>query len=82
MTSRGYRVIAMTTDADAPALREAVASLDRPVALLLGSEGYGLSPGALAAAGLRARIPMPNAAADSLNVVAAAAIALYETRQR
>lgn len=79
--SAGYRVVAMTTDAGAPVLRDAIASLDRPAALLFGSEGYGLSPDALTAADLRARIPMPNADADSLNVVSAASIALYETRR-
>ncbi|MBA3948608.1 MAG: RNA methyltransferase [Acidobacteria bacterium] len=82
LTSRGYRVIAMTTDAGAPPLRDAIAHLDRPAALLFGSEGYGLSRDALAAADVQARIPMPNAGADSLNVVSAASIALYEARPR
>lgn len=81
VTSRGYRVVAMTTDAAAPTLRDALADVDQPVALLFGSEGYGLSRDALAAADIHARIPMPNAAADSLNVVSAASIALYETRR-
>lgn len=77
---RGYRLLALTTDPAAPLLRDAVATSDSPVALLLGSEGYGLSPEALAAADIRARIPMPNASADSLNVAAAAAVGLYEVR--
>ena len=47
-----------------------------PVALLLGAEGAGLSPAALAAADLRVRIPMA-AGVDSLNVATAAAIALH-----
>lgn len=76
--SRGHRVVALTTDADAPPLAEALAHAGSDVALLFGSEGYGLTPDALAAADTRARIPMPNAAADSLNVAAAASIALYE----
>lgn len=78
LTSAGYRVIALTTDASAPPLGDALAGRDRPVALMLGSEGYGLSAAAVAAASSRARIPMPNADADSLNVAAAASIALYE----
>jgi tRNA G18 (ribose-2'-O)-methylase SpoU len=78
LASRGYRVIALTTDAAAPPLRDALADGDGPVALLLGSEGYGLSPAVLAAARARARIPMRNAGADSLNVAAAASIGLYE----
>lgn len=47
-----------------------------PRALLLGAEGTGLSAAALGAAYTRVRIPM-DAALDSLNVAAAAAIALY-----
>ena len=46
------------------------------VALLIGSEGPGLSASWLAAADARVRIPM-HAGIDSLNVAAAAAIALY-----
>lgn len=80
LRSSGYGIVAMTTDPRAPSLRATLADLDRPAALMLGSEGYGLSRDALAAADRHARIPMPNAGADSLNVVSAAAIALYEVR--
>lgn len=47
------------------------------VALVLGAEGPGLSPGALEAAGEAVAIPMTRRV-DSLNVATAAAIALYE----
>ena len=80
--ARGYRVVALTTGPAAPPIRDVVAASTSPIALLLGSEGFGLSPEALAAADTTARILMPNADADSLNVAAAASIALYETRQR
>lgn len=79
--ARGYRVIALTTDPGAPPIRDAAAASASPVALLLGSEGFGLSPEALAAADTTARIPMPNADADSLNVTAAASIAMYEAQR-
>ena len=46
-------------------------------AIVLGHEGDGLSPDALAACDLHARIPMA-AGVDSLNVATACAIALYE----
>ena len=46
------------------------------VALLLGTEGDGLSPSALAAADARVRIPMAHGV-DSLNVAAASAVACY-----
>ena len=46
-------------------------------ALLLGAEGPGLTPEALAAADLRVRIPMATGV-DSLNVATAAAVAFHE----
>ena len=53
-----------------------------PLAIAVGAEDVGLSPGWLAAAHLRALIPM-NGQVDSLNVSASAAILLYEAvRQR
>lgn len=78
----GHTIVALTTHAAAPPLREVIATARGPFALMLGSEGHGLSPAALAAATLTARIPMANPAADSLNVTAAASIALYELMQR
>jgi tRNA G18 (ribose-2'-O)-methylase SpoU len=51
------------------------------LALVLGTEGDGLSRAALAVADLRVRIPMLHGV-DSLNVAAAAAVALWATRVR
>ncbi len=56
------------------------ASYQAPLTLLLGSEGEGLPDELLAAADQRIRIPMTGTA-ESLNVAAAAAILLYETRR-
>lgn len=53
----------------------------RRVALLLGAEGAGVSPGWLAQADLAVRIPIA-ADVDSLNVAAAAAVALYAVTRR
>ena len=72
----GFRVVALTPRRDAVTLREAAAELaeaDR-VAVLLGSEGPGLSSEALAAADVSVRIPMAPGV-DSLNVATAGAIA-------
>lgn len=69
---------ALTPDASARAIgsfRVGGQDNDR-IALVLGSEREGLSPGALSAATERVRIPM-HAGVDSLNVGAAAAIALH-----
>ena len=49
---------------------------DAPVALLLGAEGPGLSPGALDAADVVVPIPMADGV-DSLNVATAAAVAFH-----
>jgi tRNA G18 (ribose-2'-O)-methylase SpoU len=74
----GWTVLAMTTSPDAPLLREVVPAIaDRPVVVVVGSEGEGLTGAALAACTHRARIPMTNTV-DSLNVAVATAIALYE----
>jgi tRNA G18 (ribose-2'-O)-methylase SpoU len=54
------------------------ASLDR-TAVLLGAEGPGLTPAALAAADLRVRIPM-TPGVDSLNIATAAAITFHHLR--
>ena len=73
-----FAVMALTPSAAALPLNEAAAAArGRPVALVLGHEGGGLTADALAACDLHARIPMA-AGADSLNVAAAAAVALYE----
>jgi tRNA G18 (ribose-2'-O)-methylase SpoU len=71
----GFRVLAMTPAADAVPLAEVAAATSGRWALLLGAEGPGLSPGALACADERVRIPMAPGV-DSLNVATAAAVAL------
>src|SRR5207342_1257685 len=79
--SAGFQVLALTPDAGAEPLDEvAEAGLGR-VALLLGSEGPGLSGAAIDMADRLVRIPMA-AGVDSLNVAAAAAVAFWELRRR
>ena len=70
----GFALLALTPASDATPL-EAVDWPERH-ALLLGSEGPGLSDDWLASADARVRIPM-RPEADSLNVATAAAIAFY-----
>jgi tRNA G18 (ribose-2'-O)-methylase SpoU len=77
LRGNGFRTIALTPAASAVPLSR-VDSYGR-VAVLLGAEGPGLSEAALAAADVRARIPMPTGV-DSLNIATAAAIAFYELR--
>jgi tRNA G18 (ribose-2'-O)-methylase SpoU len=75
LSARGFTTVALTLAADAVPLAQAVDGLDR-VALVLGSEGHGLSARWQGAADVRAVIPM-RAGVDSLNVAAAAAVAAY-----
>jgi TrmH family RNA methyltransferase len=58
-------------------LSEVAPSLDPPLTLFLGAEREGLPERLVASCDLAARIPLPGAA-ESLNVAAAGAIALYE----
>ena len=80
LRSAGFRVLALTPDEGAPPIGAALRAAGR-VALLLGTEGDGLSARWLHEADEAVRIPMNPAAraagVDSLNVVAAAAIACH-----
>jgi len=77
----GFRVLALTPDERATVIDEALRASEGRVALLLGTEGDGLSSRWLHEADEAVRIPMSPAArgagVDSLNVVAAAAIACH-----
>ncbi len=75
LSRRGFTTVALTLGEGAVALEEAVAGLDR-VALVLGSEGHGLSARWEDSADRRAVIPM-RPGVDSLNVGAAAAVSFY-----
>jgi 23S rRNA (guanosine2251-2'-O)-methyltransferase len=79
LRSLGYLTIALEGEAElelADALRD-----ERSAVLALGAEGKGLRPSVTEACEVRARIPIDDAM-ESLNVSAAAAIALYATRRR
>ncbi|WP_251078973.1 RNA methyltransferase [Frankia sp. AiPa1] len=92
LRTAGFDLLALTPASDADDLGAFAARIsagsNRPggaddrdgsaarVALLLGTEGPGLSPPAQAAASARVRIPMAHGV-DSLNVAATAAIACY-----
>ena len=80
VSAAGFTTVALTLAADAVPVEDAVAGLDK-VALVLGSEGHGLSATWEAAADRRATIPM-RPGIDSLNVAAATAVACYVTARR
>ena len=80
LSARGFTTVALTLADDSVPIAEALVGLDK-VALVLGSEGPGLSPRWQAAADRRAVIPM-RAGIDSLNVAAASAVACYLVTHR
>ena len=80
LSERGFTTVALTLADDAVPVEEAVAGLDK-VALVLGSEGHGLSERWQDSADRRAIIPM-HEGIDSLNVAAASAVACYVTARR
>lgn len=75
LQAHGFTVVALTPGATAVPLAGALGG--ERVALLFGAEGPGLTEEALAAADLRARIPMADGV-DSLNIATAAALSFYE----
>jgi len=80
LSARGYTTVALTLADDATPVEDAVRGVDK-VALVLGSEGHGLSLRWERSADRRAIIPMREGI-DSLNVAAATAVACYVTARR
>lgn len=70
-----FTVAGLTPRADARPFTDVASELRRPLILMVGAEGPGLSDAALAVADARVRIPI-SPEVDSLNVVVAAGIAL------
>ncbi len=80
LTAAGFTTVALTLAPDSTPIEEAVAGVDR-LALVLGSEGHGLSSRWEQSADRRAIIPMREGI-DSLNVAAATAVACYIAARR
>ena len=79
LRAAGFTVAALALADDAVSLDDLVAAPPERLALMLGTEGDGLSRGAVEAADLVVRIPMAGGV-DSLNVAAASAVAFWATR--
>ena len=77
----GFKSAALALEEDSLTLEELSARWDEKLALILGTEGHGLSPRTLAACDDTVMIPMSHGV-DSLNVAAASAVAFWETRPR
>ncbi|TFD15585.1 RNA methyltransferase [Cryobacterium sp. TMT1-21] len=76
LTWHGFHVAALALSADAVSLRDFPGHEHDRLALLLGAEGEGLTPDALAASDSVVQIPMKHGI-DSLNVAAASAVAMW-----
>ncbi|MCJ1688886.1 RNA methyltransferase [Rathayibacter sp. VKM Ac-2927] len=72
----GFTIAAMALTPEAVPLRDFAAATPERVALVLGTEGEGLTEEALAAADVAVQIPMRHGI-DSLNVAAASAVAMW-----
>ena len=77
----GFKLAALALSPDAVSLDEYAANPPDKIALVVGTEGDGLSRAALSAADTVVTIPMMHGV-DSLNVASASAVALYALRQR
>ena len=77
----GFKSAALALEEDSLTLEELSARRDEKLALILGTEGHGLSFRTLAACDDTVMIPMSHGV-DSLNVAAASAVAFWETRPR
>ena len=79
LRAAGFTAAALALADDAVSLDEVSADHPERLALVLGTEGDGLSAHAVAAADVVVRIPMAGGV-DSLNVAAASAVAFWATR--
>lgn len=82
LKASGHTLVATTPDPAAPDIEDlGLRPAGKPIVLLVGSEGDGLTPEARVAADVEARIPM-STEVDSLNVGVATAIAVYALSRR
>jgi tRNA G18 (ribose-2'-O)-methylase SpoU len=84
LRAAGFQIAAMTPDAGAVDIGKfALSAAARGrIAVLLGTEGHGLTAEAIARADIRLRIPMSmSGALDSLNIATAAGIALHRLHE-
>lgn len=81
LRAAGFTTAALTPAQDAVPLQDTAFDEQQRLAVLFGTEGEGLSAPVLARSDVRIRIPMAGGV-DSLNVAAAAAVALWELGRR
>lgn len=77
----GFATVAMALDDRATTINNKALRAEEKIAILLGSEGYGLTDATLSECDYTVMIPMCNGV-DSLNVAAASALAFWELCQK
>ena len=77
----GFKTAAMALSDDSVSIDDAVLGREEKLAIILGTEGDGLSPKTIADCDYTVRIPMSHEV-DSLNVAAASAVAFWQLRAR
>lgn len=76
----GFRTVAMALTDRSVSIDDPALCAEERLAIILGSEGYGLDATVISAASYTARIPMCHGV-DSLNVAAASAVAFWQLRK-
>ena len=77
----GFATAAMALSDDSVAIDDAMLNAEPKLAIVLGTEGDGLSPHTIASCDYTVKIPMAHGV-DSLNVAAASAVAFYQLCER
>ena len=77
----GFKTAAMALRKDSVSIDDPVLMAEEKLAIILGTEGDGLSASTIADCDYTVRIPMSHQV-DSLNVAAASAVAFWELRAR
>lgn len=77
----GFATVAMALTDKSVSIDDPALAAERRLAIVLGSEGWGLDSSVIAACTYTARIPMAHGV-DSLNVAAASAVAFWQLRAR
>jgi tRNA G18 (ribose-2'-O)-methylase SpoU len=77
----GFRTAAMALTENSISIDSPLLTAEEKLAIIMGTEGDGLTPETISAADYVVRIPMHHSV-DSLNVAAAAAVAFWELRKK
>ena len=81
LKSHGFKTAAMALDDNSVSIEDPFLHSEEKLAIILGTEGDGLSPSTIASCDYTVKIPMYHGV-DSLNVAAASAVAFWELRKQ